>query len=137
MESKKSYPHTFGGKQLKLKTKNTQTHSNKNFEIKNNKLPVAEIRGAAAENGVPVMVVDSEHRRPNLRISVPMAIRVGLLDADRENWVSLTSLFVLARYSDVFLGCFSSGYTRLVMEFAAATRGVVLPHVSMDVAWAF
>jgi hypothetical protein len=33
-------------------------------------------------------------------------IRVGLLEAHRENLVSLTSLFVLARYSDVFLGAF-------------------------------
>ena len=60
--------------------------------------------------------------------------------------------FALAGYSDVFLGihtqmhmiyihvyigCFSSGYTRLVMEIAAAERGVVLPHVSMDISWTF
>ena len=33
-----------------------------------------EIQRGAAEGGVHVMVVDEEHRRPNLRISVPMAV---------------------------------------------------------------
>jgi hypothetical protein len=86
---------------------------------------------------VSTHLVDAHHRRPNLRISVPMAIRVGILDAHRENLVSLVSLFVLARYSDVFLGSFSSGYSRLVMELAVAERARVLPHTSLDVAWAF
>jgi hypothetical protein len=95
------------------------------------------IREAASVLSVSTHLVDAHHRRPNLRISVPMAIRVGILDAHRENLVSLVSLFVLARYSDVFLGSFSSGYSRLVMELAVAERARVLPHTSLDVAWAF
>ena len=35
------------------------------------------IRNSAAKLGVDVMVVDEDHPRPNLRISLPMAVRVS------------------------------------------------------------
>ena len=37
-------------------------------------------REAAAALNAHVMVVDEEHPRPNLAISIPMAIRAGLLE---------------------------------------------------------
>ena len=38
------------------------------------------VREAAAALNAHVMVVDEEHPRPNLAISIPMAIRAGLLE---------------------------------------------------------
>jgi hypothetical protein len=48
---------------------------------------LAELRAAASAMGGRVAVVRPAHARANLRVSVPMGIRAGLLDARAENEV--------------------------------------------------
>lgn len=64
-----------------------------------------QVREMVTGLGATVSVIDPSHPRPNLRVSIPMACRLGLLDAERENRVSLVSLFLFARYADAFVGC--------------------------------
>jgi hypothetical protein len=64
--------------------------------------------------GIEVNVVDRDHPRPNLRVSILMGIRLGLLDAHRENLVSLVSLFLLSRHADAFIGCKFPSRTKIM-----------------------
>jgi hypothetical protein len=67
-----------------------------------------QLGGMLQTLGVQIRVADPDHPRPNLRVSILMGVRLGLLDAHRENLVSLVSLFLLSRHADAFVGCESS-----------------------------
>jgi len=94
---------------------------------------IRQVEGLAESVGARVAVVDRDHPRPNLRVSIPMACRLGLLDSHRENLVSLISLFLLVRHSDALVASFSSGYSRLIMELSLVSRSYRMPHHSLDV----
>ena len=69
--------------------------------------------------------------RHTLRISIPLAIQLQLLDADSENRHSLVNLLAVAQSAAV-VGTFSSGYSRLIFEMACARAGRIVPHRSLD-----
>ena len=69
--------------------------------------------------------------RHTLRISIPLAIQLQLLDADSENRHSLVNLLAAAQAAAV-VGTFSSGYSRLIFEMACARSGRIVPHRSLD-----
>ena len=70
-------------------------------------------------------------KRHALRISIPLAIQLRLLDADTENSQSLINLLAAVQAAAV-VGTFSSGYSRLIFEMACARAGRILPHHSLD-----
>lgn len=70
-------------------------------------------------------------KRHALRISIPLAIQLQLLDADTENSQSLINLLAAAQSAAV-VGTFSSGYSRLIFEMACANSGRIVPHRSLD-----
>jgi hypothetical protein len=69
--------------------------------------------------------------RHALRISIPLAVQIRVLDADTENAQSLINLLAAAQAAAV-VGTFSSGYSRLIFELACARAGRIVPHHSLD-----
>jgi hypothetical protein len=70
-------------------------------------------------------------QRHSLRISIPLALQLHVLNPDAENSQSLINRLASAEAAAV-VGTFSSGYSRLVFELACARSGVVVPHHSLD-----
>ena len=70
-------------------------------------------------------------KRHSLRISIPLAIQLQLLDPDIENLQSFVNLLAAA-HAAAIVGTFSSGYSRLIFELACASSGRILPHRSLD-----
>lgn len=70
-------------------------------------------------------------KRHALRISIPLALQIQVLDADTENSQSLVNLLAAAQAAAV-VGTFSSGYSRLIFEMACARAGRIVPHRSLD-----
>ncbi len=69
--------------------------------------------------------------RHALRISIPLAVQIQVLDADTENSQSFINLLAAAQAAAV-VGTFSSGYSRLMFELACAHTGRIVPHRSLD-----
>ncbi len=70
-------------------------------------------------------------KRHTLRISIPLAIQLRLLDPDIENLQSFVNLLAAAQAAAI-VGTFSSGYSRLIFEMACASAGRIVPHRSLD-----
>ena len=89
----------------------------------------AELPILLAHRGIRAELLDC--KRHTLRISIPLAIQLQLLDADTENALSLINLLAAAQSAAV-VGTFSSGYSRLIFEMACAKAGRIVPHRSLD-----
>jgi hypothetical protein len=89
----------------------------------------AELPILLAQLGIRAELLDC--KRHALRISIPLAIQLQLLDADTENALSLINLLAAAQSAAV-VGTFSSGYSRLIFEMACAKAGRIVPHRSLD-----
>eukprot|EP00802_Teleaulax_amphioxeia_P016039 Tamp_16146.p1 GENE.Tamp_16146~~Tamp_16146.p1 ORF type:complete len:419 (+),score=58.57 Tamp_16146:1-1257(+) len=76
----------------------------------------------------------TEANRRGLRISIPQAIRLGILSAQEENEVSLVNLELL-QHGQALVATFSSGYGKRVLELMSATQNAVPLYVSLDHLW--
>mmetsp|Transcript_47259 Transcript_47259/g.94734 ORF Transcript_47259/g.94734 Transcript_47259/m.94734 type:complete len:141 (+) Transcript_47259:629-1051(+) len=93
---------------------------------------VSELQAEAERAGIAFYFTDNP--RPSLRISIPQGIRLGILSAAVENEVSLVNL-VLLRDAEAFIGTFSSGYSKRVLELQAGRQRGSPLHVSLDHLW--